>query len=913
MRLTDKWLYAYPFHARTLLFKFVLAILFMASASFVGAQTLQSIYSFTSTNGENPSALTLGNDGNFYATTPTDAGAGNPGTVFQVTTNGALTTLVPLSGAKGVEPEAALTLGPDGKFYGTAWGGGIKGVGTVFSVTTNGALTSVASFSLTNGAFPTAALTLGQDGNFYGTTFYGGITNATYLSGSGTVFRVTTNGMLRMLFAFNRTNGANPFAALTLGNDGNFYGTTREGGIVNAAYPNGMGTVFQVTTNGTLSTLAFFEGTNGAGPAAALTLGNDGNFYGTTQLGGSGRYGTLFQMASNGTLTALVLFAVTNGSYPEAAMTLGTDGNFYGTTSQGGTNGGYGTIFQATTNGALTTLVALAGTNGANPATSLTLGNDGNFYGTTSGGGSGEDGTVFRLLLRPVITIQPQSQTNYAGATVTFSVTATSFYPASYQWLSNDTMLANGGNISGATNSTLTITDISDEDAASYSVILSSIEGSESSSNATLTVNDSLLIATQPLSQAAVAGSTVTFSLTAYGDPPLVFQWQKNSANLTNGGNISGATNSTLTITDISDSDAASYSVLLSNATGTVLSSNATLTVIDPPIIAAQPPNLLVLAGSNATFGVSLTSSAPAFYQWQFNSSNLLSATNVTYTIPSAVTNEAGYYSVVVSNQAGSVTSSVAALTVVLSPASQTDPASSTATFTVIAISPESLNYQWQKNSNNLADGGNISGATNSTLIIASLSDADAAIYTAVVSDASTNVTTAEATLSVDDLLIFATQPLSQTVGTGSTVTFTATAYGASPLVFQWYFNQSPVGPPFSGSNVASYTLTDVGTNQAGNYGVQVYNGSGSLRSSNAVLTVILQPTLAVQILAGYPLLNLYGTLGNSFLVQYSPDLSDTNWINLLSLTNLSTSPYPFLDPSGAGQAARFYRAFFTQ
>jgi hypothetical protein len=107
--------------------------------------------------------------------------------------------------------------------------------------------------------------------------------------------------------------------------------------------------------------------------------------------------------------------------------------------------------------------------------------------------------------------------------------------------------------------------------------------------------------------------------------------------------------------------------------------------------------------------------------------------------------------------------------------------------------------------------------------------------------------------------------------------------------------------------------LTDVGTNQAGNYSVEVFNGSGSLTSSNAVLTVIPQPTLGLDMLAGYPVVSLYGTLGNSFMVQYNTNLADTTWITLLSLTNLSSSPYQFLDPSGVGQPVRFYRAFFAQ
>lgn len=971
----------------------MIAFVCMASASLVGAQTLQTLVSFKGTNGAQPqAALTLGMDGNFYGTTEVggitnSTSPSGMGTVFKVTTNGTLTTLFFFSNTNGGVPTAGLTLGNDGNFYGTTEFGGSgytsfqTGYGTVFKITTNGALTTIYSFSGTDGANPQAALTLGNDGNFYGTTFGG--------SSGGTVFQITTNGVLATLASFN----GGSYAGLTLGNDGNLYGTTFQGGI--NGYP-GYGTVFQVTTNGVLTTLVSFNNTNGAGPNTTLTLGNDGNFYGTTYNGGtgSGYGGTIFQVTTNGALTSLVSFSITNGEQPAASLTLGNDGNFYGTTIEGGANG-YGTIFQVKTNGVLTTLVSFNNANGP-PEAAMTLGIDGNFYGTTVYGGANGGGTVFRLSLSPVINLQPLSQTNAAGSTATFSTEVTNFFPVSYQW-------------------------------------------------------------------------------------------QKNGTNVFDGGNLSGANTNTLTITGISDNDAAIYSVIVSNFYGTVTSSNATLTVIDPPGVTTQPLNLVVLPGTNVAFSVSLTGSTIYFrYQWKFNGTNILHATNATYAIPSVVTNNAGNYSVVVTNAAGVAVSSNAALNIVLSPKSQTNYASSTATFTVTAFGTESLNYQWQKNGTNFANGGNLTGATNSTLTIANVSDADAAIYGAVVSDASSGVTTSNATLTVNDSLFIATQPLSQMIAVGSNVIFTATAYGAPPLVFQWYFSNSPAGSPTSGTNVSSYTLTNVHTNQSGNYSVHVINGNGSLTSSNAILTVVsppvitaqplnrtnnaastatfsviasslsalsyqwqkngtnltnagkfsgatnstltitsvsdneatiysvtvsnlagsatssnamltvidppvittqplgqrnlfgggasftvsvsgtppfnyqwrfnsanilnatnaiyaiqaivatntgnysvivtnsagsvtssnalltvlVPPTLALQFLAGYPVLNLNGMLSNNFMVQYSTNLAGTNWINLLSIPNLSASPYQFLDPAGVVSPARFYRAF---
>ena len=242
--------------------------------------------------------------------------------------------------------------------------------------------TAVAIYSFaasgTNGRTPYAGLTLGPNGNFYGTTYYGGVNN------DGTVFKVTTNGSLTTLVNFNGTNGANPVAGLTLGPDGSFYGTTKNGGNTS------QGTVFKLTSNGDLTTLVNFAATNGAGPSAGLTWGPDGNLYGTTEFGGLNGDGTGFQMTTNGTLGTLVDFNITNGANPVAGLTLGADGNLYGTTDTTitGSSTSYEAVFQMTTNGTLTTLVNFNGTNnGVSPETSLTLGTDGNFYGATTHSG----------------------------------------------------------------------------------------------------------------------------------------------------------------------------------------------------------------------------------------------------------------------------------------------------------------------------------------------------------------------------------------------------------------------------------------------------------------------------------------------------------------------------------------------
>jgi uncharacterized repeat protein (TIGR03803 family) len=303
--------------------------------------TLATLISFDRTNnGANPgAALVQGSDDAFYGTTD-NGGADDNGTIFKVTTGGTLATLVSFNGTNGSQPHAPLVQGQDGNFYGTTELGGANQDGTAFQMLTNGTLTSLASFDHNHsGSSPCAGLVQAADGNFYGAAYLGGT------NGHGAMFRLATNGALTTLYSFTGGgDGANPFAGLTQGADGMLYGTTFSGGT------NGYGTVFKMTTNGTLTTLVSFGNTNGAYPQAALLLASDGNFYSTTKNGGAytnqfgSGYGTVFKLTTNGTLTTLASFNGTNGAHP-LGLVQTLDGSFYGTTADGGTND-YGTVFQ---------------------------------------------------------------------------------------------------------------------------------------------------------------------------------------------------------------------------------------------------------------------------------------------------------------------------------------------------------------------------------------------------------------------------------------------------------------------------------------------------------------------------------------------------------------------------------------
>jgi uncharacterized repeat protein (TIGR03803 family) len=359
-------------------------------------------------------------NGNFYGTTPYGGanGDGTVYELTPQSAGGVLTTIHSFSGPDGEVPDGALALGSDGNLYGTTFLGGANNDGTVFKITTSGELTTLYSFGSkannADGANPFGALVQGTDGNFYGTTYTGG--NST---SSGTVFKITPGGSLTTIHSFSGPDGAGPEGDLVQSAaNGNFYGLTFAGGNTNGGNSGGNGTAYEISSSGALTTIYdFCSKTNcndGTYPQAPLTPDSYGNFYGTTELSGANDWGTLFQINSYGTLHTLYHFcskstsseSCTDGAEPAGGPLVGNDGNLYGTTALGGADGG-GTIYQFTPWGVLNTLYNFCSkggsscTDGETPEAPLVQGTDQNYYGTTAFGGTYGDGTSFVLSTIP--------------------------------------------------------------------------------------------------------------------------------------------------------------------------------------------------------------------------------------------------------------------------------------------------------------------------------------------------------------------------------------------------------------------------------------------------------------------------------------------------------------------------------
>lgn len=474
------------------------------------------------------------------------------------------------------------------------------------------------------------------------------------------------------------------------------------------------------------------------------------------------------------------------------------------------------------------------------------------------GGVGGPPWTISAAQVRvaPTIATGPQSLRVVTGQTASFTVVANGVPTPNFQWQSRTQTNLTWQDVAGAVAATYTTPVLQALDSgASYRVRVQNPEGSVTSDAAFVLVDSGAippLISTQPQSIVVVQGSEAVFAVVANGTSPLSYQWRKNGVDIT------GANAPMLKLPATAVADAGSYSVAITNPVGSVTSTAATLTVnasgpptLVAPTIVTPPASATVNAGNTASFAVAVTGTGPLTYQWRKNGAAIGGANGAVYTIATVATADAGAYTVVVSNAAGSATSGAAMLTVNAAPAPiaptiTTQPSGlvvipgATATFAVAATGTGPLSFQWQRN------GSTLPGATGPVLSLTNVSGAEAGNYSVVVSNAVGSVTSANAPLILIGAPAITTQPLAVSVAQGLPATFAVVATGDA-LQYQWLRNNVAI------SGATSAVHTTLPTQAADNgavYSVIVYNNAGLEISSGALLTVvapITPPVITVQ------------------------------------------------------------------
>ncbi|MCF8226739.1 MAG: immunoglobulin domain-containing protein [Bacteroidales bacterium] len=430
------------------------------------------------------------------------------------------------------------------------------------------------------------------------------------------------------------------------------------------------------------------------------------------------------------------------------------------------------------------------------------------------------------------ITVQPVSKTVCIGANPSFSVTATGV-GLSYQWQKD------GANISGATNSTLSLSNVDSDDEAGYTCIVSSTCGGPLTSNAaTLTLYDDVSISVHPQDKLLCTGEDLSLSVTASGSN-LTYQWKKDNVD------IAGENSDTYTKLSVTTADIGNYTCYVGGTCSPTESNSATVEVDAPIVITSQPTNKTACEGGNTGFSVTATGTSLT-YQWQKGGVDLSGETSQSLTFNGLTTADAGNYRCVITSPCGeTATSNTVTLTVNLTTTIDDHPddlivcVNEFAGFEVTA-SGSNLTYQWRLDGGNVSDGMFISGATTNSITINPAQTSDAGNYTVIVSGSCGILTSDPAELVVDDNIAITVQPSDKTVCLGSNTSLSVTATGSN-LSYQWFKN----GGAMSGETSSTLSLTSVTESDEASYYCRVSNSCGQQLPSNSA-DVVVNPLLSI-------------------------------------------------------------------
>ncbi len=444
------------------------------------------------------------------------------------------------------------------------------------------------------------------------------------------------------------------------------------------------------------------------------------------------------------------------------------------------------------------------------------------------------------LISPPMIIRPPDNAIVEKGGSAVLTCEATGGGNLQYLWSFNGVAVAN------ATGPTLLIRNAQLSDEGSYEVAVHNEAGSASSRPASVTVKFAPSILAQPVSLELKAGVAARFSVQAAGRPELVYQWKKNRIPM------AGQKQSELVISAVGASDAATYSVEVSNQDGLVESRPANLVVSAPPVVLEEPKDLAVNLGAYARFAAVATGTGPLAYQWYFNGSTPVNgATGPELVIQSTQLSQAGAYQVEIRNAYGSVRSGSANLTVEsdsLAPTFLTQPSDvrgikhDDVTLSAMVAGTAPLNYQWYRDINSELHA--IPGQTNTTLSLLNVTEGvDSGYYELHVTNRAGSAISTKVLVSITDPPLITRQPAGGTAAAGASFTFSVLATGKNPLRYQWYKNLVPI----ANETKATLTLTRLVAGDAGSYTVRITNDGGVTTSNPAILTMLSGPTILTQ------------------------------------------------------------------
>jgi formylglycine-generating enzyme required for sulfatase activity len=472
------------------------------------------------------------------------------------------------------------------------------------------------------------------------------------------------------------------------------------------------------------------------------------------------------------------------------------------------------------------------------------------------------------------ITTQPASLSVNPGASASFSVSASGAAPLTYQWRKA------GVNIPGATSSTYTIGAANAASVASYDVAVTNPVGTVLSAVAKLALNQPVVITTQPVGRTLGAGGTVELKVVATGTDPKTYQWSRNGAAIGSG------TAATYTIASAQTADAGTYTVVVSNVVNSVTSAPAVVQLAEGVTITSQPSSLTLNPGTLAVFSVTATGGGTLTYQWRKNGSNIVGGTSPTYRIAAVKTTDAGTYTVVVANQAGSATSAPAQLAVNAPVAITTQPLGATITagtpytFRVVVTGTAPISYQWMKG------GVNIAGATAATYTLDSPGSADSGAYSVKVSNMVNAVTSTVANLNVAGPPAITAQPVELKIVAGATGTLTAKVRSTLQFTYQWkkdgvaiaagtlYTGQAGTTAASTTETTLSLRLLNASDLTPGSYSLTVTNAQGTASSTGAAVTVLFTKPKFLEV--------TLVKAARTFDLRSFPDQSGPTWSGLV-------------------------------